>query len=273
MKIITEHYLRQIEILARLINGEKFSKADLADNYKVSEITINRDLKSLRLMGFQVFSKKGNVKLFEQPKTEDLIYLSADFLSLRLSSIQLTNSIKNLTKLKNEKFFELLVLLTKAVNESIIVEITYNRFYDNEIGKYKIKPIQLINNEFNWLLSGIKVGEKIVKTFYLSRIKDILLTTKVFEKLKEGTTNSKKHKIILKFNPEVKNEISDKIWFDNFELQEDQTGFISLTTYQPLTNKLAGWCISWWDTIKIEEPKELKKYINEMIDFYRKNNL
>ena len=91
--------------------------------------------------------------------------------------------------------------------------------------------------------------------------------------VKNKTSNNKKHKIILKFNKEVKTEVSDKIWFDNFELQEDQTGSIKLTTTQPITNKLAGWCISWWDTIKVEEPKELKSYINEMIDSFRETNL
>ncbi|MEE9431483.1 MAG: transcriptional regulator [Melioribacteraceae bacterium] len=273
MNVTTEHYIRQIEILARLKNSESFSKADLAFEYSVSEITINRDLKALRNMGFQVFSKNGTVKLLEQPLTEDLIHLSSDFLSLEISSNQLNKSISNLSKLKKENFFETLILLTKAVNESKIIEFTYKRFYDNEIKMYKLKPIKLTQNDFNWLIDGIKVGEKITKTFYLSKIENIKLTNKVFKKLNDETPNSKRYKIILKFNPEVKNEISDKIWFDNFGLQEDQTGFITLTTNQPLTNKLASWCISWWDTITIEEPIELKSYINKMIDCYRKNNL
>jgi len=272
MNFTTENYIRQIEILARLINKERFSKADLAFLYSVSEITINRDLKELRKMGIEVFSRKGTVKLLAKPKKTLLINLATDFFSLELGSITIRNSIKHLSEIKKYNFFEIFILLSKSVSKSIITEFTYKRFYDNKTQNYKVKPIKLIQNNFNWILRGIKVNEDTVKSFYLSRMGNVKLTDKTFLLQNNQTDKTKKYKIVLNFNPEVKSEITDKIWFDNFELYENQTGFIKLITNQPITNKLAAWCISWWDAIKIENPKELQDYIAQMIEEFSKNN-
>lgn len=78
--------------------------------------------------------------------------------------------------------------------------------------------------------------------------------------------------IILKFVPQVEQELYYKIWFEDFEIEKQSDGHIILRTSQPITNRLAAWCISWWDAMEIIQPKELKKYIKEMIDNYYKLN-
>ena len=59
MKSSPTDFERQTEILARCLNGENLSKSDYAEIYNVSEITINRDLKSLpRLWNSDLQQKK-----------------------------------------------------------------------------------------------------------------------------------------------------------------------------------------------------------------------
>jgi len=78
--------------------------------------------------------------------------------------------------------------------------------------------------------------------------------------------------IILKFIPEVEQEFIYKLWFDEFEIEKDEKGSILLKTKQPITNRLASWCISWWDAIEVIQPVELKDYIKEMIKYYQSKN-
>ena len=47
---------------------------------------------------------------------------------------------------------------------------------------------------------------------------------------------------------------------------------VILTTQQPLTNTLAGWCLSWWDKIEIIEPIELKDKILKMVNAFLQRN-
>jgi len=75
---------------------------------------------------------------------------------------------------------------------------------------------------------------------------------------------------VLRFSPEVENEIYYKIWFDEFEIIKDSEGYIILKTEQPITNRLAAWCVSWWDKIRITSPIELEAQINQMIKAYKK---
>jgi predicted DNA-binding transcriptional regulator YafY len=69
----------------------------------------------------------------------------------------------------------------------------------------------------------------------------------------------------------VKEQIYDKIWFTEFDMEEDSDGYVILNTKQQISNKLSSWCISWWDMIEVLEPKELKHEIKEMIKAFQKN--
>ena len=263
---------RQAEILARCLNGEKNSKADLAEIYKVTEITINRDLKRLRDYGIQIYSRKNKVEILETPSKENLIEISSNYLPLTLNSDVFKNQAKAIIKLNPAKYFTLLVLLAKAVKEGRILKFKYKRLGDNEENNYTLKPIRLITNELNWILQGFKDNETFPKTFYLSRVSNLVLTDKKYKVAVIPQSNAIKYKMVLKFNPEVKEEIISKIWFEEFEINSGENNYFILTTIQPITNKLASWCISWWDKLEIIEPDELKQHIKRMMESFKKVN-
>ena len=143
MKSFSKDYLRQIEILAQCLNGSIYSKADYSSLYDVSEITINRDLEALRKFGIQIFSRKGRVVVESLPPKQLLQYLVADYLPVKLNSDVFIKPIRLLSQKSNNTFFQLLTLLAKSVNESLIINIEYCRLYDNKILNYKLKPIRL----------------------------------------------------------------------------------------------------------------------------------
>jgi predicted DNA-binding transcriptional regulator YafY len=271
MKSYTDDIKRRYELLARILNGEEISKADAADILAISEITINRYIHSLRENGINIYSKKNRLIVEELPLQSTLVSIAADYLPLKLNSDVFHKQIKAYSQKDKKDFFTKLILIAKAVDEGLVINLFYKRFYDNKIVEYELHPVRLINNELNWILQASKKGEDEIKSFYLSRIKKLKLTDKKFRKLSLPKENKGSMDIELKFDSRVRDEILDKIWFESFELEEVE-GFIILKTRQPITNTLAGWCISWWDTIEIIKPKELKDYISEMIDVFKLNN-
>lgn len=264
-------FARQSEILAKCLNGEIHSKLDYAEIYDVTEITINRDLKRLRDYGIQIYSRKNKVEILETPSKENLIEISSNYLPLTLNSDIFKNQAKAILKLNPVKYFSLLVLLAKAVKEGRVIKFKYKRLGDNEENIYTVKPIRLITNELNWILHGFKDNESIPKTFYVSRISNLMITDKRYKSASLPQTNDIRYKMIFRFDPEVKEEIKSKIWFEDFEIIPDEDYFFMLTT-QPITNKLASWCISWWDKLEIIEPDELKQHIKKMMNSFKETN-
>lgn len=160
--------------------------------------------------------------------------------------------------------------ISKAVSEKRLISIDYKRITDNEEVDYIVKPIRILLSGFNWIMHAVKEGESLIKIFYLTRIKSIKILDHSF-KLDTGIKESNERvKIKLKFSKSVKNQLVDKVWFQEFELTEDKEGNVVLETEQEITNYLAGWCVSWWDAIEIIEPKLLKDHISEMNDSFAK---
>lgn len=271
MKNYTDDIKRRSELLARILNGEALSKADAADILGVSEITINRYIHSLRENGIKIYSKKNKLIVEEFPAQSTLVSIAADYLPLKLNSDVFHKQIKAYSQKDKKEFFTKLILIAKAVDEGLVINLNYKRFYDNKIVEYELHPARIMNNELNWILQAVKKGEDEIKSFYLTRIQKLKLRDKKFSKLALQKAKKESLEIELKFDIRVREEILDKIWFDSFELEENE-GYVILRTRQPITNKLASWCISWWDTIKIVKPLELKSYINEMIDDFKSKN-
>jgi len=262
---------RNTELLARLLNGEQITKQQAADIYNVEEITISRTLQYYRSLGIEAFGRKSGIKILNKPKKDDLVALASYYISVKLNSDYFNKSIKTYSKI-DPRFFSKIILAAKAVTEEIIIKIEYQKLTDNITSVYILKPYKLVESNSNWILHAIKEGETTLKTFYLSRIKSISLTKKKFKKEFTENKSSDVKEIVLKFVPQVEQELYYKIWFEDFEIEKQSDGYIILRTNQPITNRLAAWCISWWDAIEIIKPIELLNYTNEMIEEYKSQN-
>lgn len=270
-KKISNDLLRRTEILARILNGECLTKLSAAEDYEVEEVTITRDLQYFRSLGLEIFSRKKGITLFSKVKTDYLALLTSEYLATKPYPDLLLTPIKNFSKI-DVRFFQHIVLTTKAINEFRIISVSYKKLSDGSEQKYLLKPIKLVENNSNWILHAFKNDETILKTFYLSRITSLQLTDKKFILNKVPEKEEIFFDIILKFIPEVEQEFIYKLWFDEFEIEKDDKGSIILKTKQPITNRLASWCISWWDAIEVVHPVELKAYINDMIKYYQLKN-
>lgn len=269
--IQTKDFFRQVEILSSCLSEENLSKADYAEIYNVTEVTISRDINTLRKFGIQIHSKKKKVSLVEKPPKEILIHFCSDYLPLKLNSKVFKEQVTLIAKLRRDNFFQNLITISKAVTEKFTLQVTYRK-QSGVKETSRVKPIRLFLNDKNWLLLAVKYGEPISKTFYLSRMESVRLINKKFSDVLTKEALEDKVEIQLEFNSSVENEIYDKIWFDEYTITKNDAGNIILKTSQYISNSLASWCISWWDTIKIIKPKELKEYCAGMIADFKKNN-
>ena len=270
-KSYSNESIRRFELLARILNEERITKTEAAEDYSVEEITISRDLQFFRSLGIEVLSRKNGIEIFNKMKSEHLISFASEYFALKMNSDYFTKSVKVFSKV-DKNFYQQIVLLTKAIQESRVVKITYQRLSDDEIKSYTLQPLRLVESNNNWILHAIKEDEIVLQLFYLSRIISFQLTSKKFAIPIEIDENKEIYEIALRFSPEVENEIYYKIWFDEFEITKDKDGYIILKTKQPISNRLASWCVSWWDKIEIKSPDELLVRIQQMIKNFKSKN-
>ncbi|MBZ0196419.1 MAG: WYL domain-containing protein, partial [Ignavibacteriaceae bacterium] len=246
MKDFLSDNLRRTELLARLMNGEKLSILDLALEYEVSEVTINRDLKYLRFAGLQIYSRKKILILDHAPETELLTGYLAEYLAFKLNRRLLFTQLQAVHAAGMSDLFQILTLCAKAVDENRRIHFRYERITDDIENEYIVKPLELKLNEYNWSLIAVKEGENIEKLFYLSRIKEIELL-KPTQAPEEDLVRQPIFPIVLRFSPMSRNSIYSKIWFQNFQLIEEADGYITLKTESEITKRLASWCLRWED--------------------------
>ena len=263
---------RRGEILADILRGETKSKADYAFEHKVAEITINRDLQWFRQNGIPVYSKNGKVIIEGKFAKSNLNRILSEYLSVKLNASFYLDNIEAVSYSHSKVYFQNLVLVTKAVKEKREIKIHYKRITDGIEVVYNVKPVKLLLSGFNWIMQAIKEGESLVKIFYVTRIRNIELLDKNFELESPKQQSKEQEKIKIKFSKSVRAQLTDKIWFPEFELTEDEEGNVILETEQEINNALAGWCVSWWDKIEILEPDYLKEHISNMIAAFNSKN-
>lgn len=258
---------RQAEILAFILNGDEVSKDSAALQYSTTPVTIDRDIKSLRSKGIDIASRKKRFTVIA-PNLETLNTIASEYLPLKLSSTIYYDKIKLFSQHSNDNYFSNLILISKAINEKRFLRIKYIPF-NNEAKEYYLQPIALINDDKNWILSAIKEGENNEKLFYLSKILTLKMLDKKFET--RSTDKNKSEPITLKFEKDVAEQIFTKIYFDDYDIKEFHD-YIILTANVEINNRIASWCISWWDKVEILESTKLKKYISDMIESFQIKN-
>lgn len=272
MKEYINDNIRRTEILARLMNREPLTLIDLSLEYEVSDTTINRDLKYFRSVGLPIYSRKKILFIADNLQKDILTGYLAEYLAFKLNRKLLYDKLQAVTGVLQENFFQVLTLAAKAVDERRLLSFRYVRITDNIENSYTVKPVELRLTDFNWALIAVKEGEDIEKFFYLSRIKEIEVLPATFSLGAEKASDTL-YDIELRFSAACRNSIYSKIWFQSFELREEENGFITLKTKGPVNKKLASWCLRWQDQIEIIEPEKLKIKIREMVDsFFRTNS-
>ncbi|HJE02624.1 MAG TPA: WYL domain-containing protein [Aliarcobacter thereius] len=279
-------------ILYKLNQGERLSVEELAEEFGVTERTIQRDF--IRFSWFNI--KKENKRYFlSESEVGKLNFADiknfAIFSGLKslfpsLSQEFLKNIIEEKMKkayIINDSGFEDIVSkkdIFENLSSAILNQNKISFIYNDK--KREIKPYKLINTNGIWYLSALENNN--IKSYSFSKIKNLMvysekfkLDEKVLEKIEEGSVNflSKDLKEVhLKIDNSAKEYFLRKKVLQNMKMIENKDEYFIVSTNIAFDDEILNIVKYWLPYIQIIKPLELQKKIEDILkDYLKKPNI
>jgi predicted DNA-binding transcriptional regulator YafY len=302
---------RLFEIIYILLQKRSVSAKELAEHFGVSVRTIYRDIDVLSLAGIPLYTeqgKGGGISLLpefvlnksilsEQEQSEILSALQG------LSNVKTAETDKVLEKLSTifnrtainwlevdfsdwsfttGQFFN---AFKAAILERRIAEFDYYSTFGEKIRR-RIEPIQLWFKSKAWYVKGFCLTRQDVRTFKLTRVKNLVLTHETFTErdllssaITSETNGHQKQEVILKLRiePLMAYRVHDE--FDEHMIEKQPDGSYIITAKYPEDDWVYGTILSYGEYIEVLEPIHIreiiktkvqnitKKYINEAHEY------
>ncbi|TLS72530.1 WYL domain-containing protein [Aliarcobacter thereius] len=275
-------------ILYKLNQGERLSVEELAEEFGVTERTIQRDF--IRFSWFNI--KKENKRYFlSESEVGKLNFADiknfAIFSGLKslfpsLSQEFLKNIIEEKMKkayIINDSGFEDIVAkkdIFENLSSAILNQNKISFIYNDK--KREIKPYKLINTNGIWYLSALENNN--IKSYSFSKIKNLMvydekfkLDEKVLEKIEEGSVNflSKDLKEVhLKIDNSAKEYFLRKKVLQNMKMIENKDEYFIVSTNIAFDDEILNIVKYWLPYIQIIKPLELQNKLEDILKNYLK---
>ena len=283
---------RLFEIVYILLNKKQVPAKDFAQHFNVSTRTIYRDIDTLSLAGIPIYTEKGKgggISLLPDFVLNKSI-LNANEQSEILNSLHGLSNIatpettqvlsklstlfqKNATNWMDVDFSDwsfnsdYFGELKQAILGQCIVEFEYYNAYGQKTFR-RIEPLQLWFKSRAWYIKGFCLTKEALRTYKLLRIKDLKITTEIFEPrdiplhMEESTPDTLPPDITkLKIAPEMTYRIYDDFTEDMVEKQPDGSHIVSVRW--PIDNWVHGYILSMGEHVEVLAPLHLRDTIKE----------
>ncbi|TQR33133.1 transcriptional regulator [Campylobacter sp. MIT 99-7217] len=279
---------RIIQILLKFNNGESFSVSELAEEFSVSERSIQRDLQ--KLASLPIKKEKGKYSLeswalgkFQLKHLQEFALLSGiKTLYPRLDGNFIADILnKNLNDKNNNKFFliknsgfdkvdyDKFELLSKAIIKYKQISLTYKQ-------KDRIlKPYKLLNKDGIWYLLADEAGK--LKHFTLNKIENLKEkeeSFKIDDELYKDIVQSKQawlgdsKECLLRVDKKAWEYFSRKSFLSHFELSDEDEQFFFIKTSFAYEDEILNIVKLFIPYIFIISPTSLKEKLNESLRAY-----
>jgi len=188
-------------ILSRLNDGEALSVKELAEEFNVSERTIQRDFNERLISSFPVYQDKKKWKmqdgfrLEKSTSVEDAVVLDIMQKLIEGAGNKFSSKAnKLLSKIKNDSFNPIYAKLDmedigdklKEVQELVIAitnkkQIKCQYDFEGYNKELDLKPLKIANYEGFWYLIALDSRNDILKKYYLKNIHQIKVQDLIFE--------------------------------------------------------------------------------------------
>lgn len=284
---------RLFKIINILLEQKTISATALAKELEVSTRTIYRDIDKLTLANIPVYTtqgREGGVSLLpnyvlqktllsneEQEqiliglKNVSSVYKEADDLSMKLQALFQNNTMDwlavDLTYWSND---EEDTLLFETLKEAILnhKSITFDYLGSNQTKTNReVLPAKLVYKTRSWYLQGYCLTRNAYRTFKLSRIKKIKVTTNTFTQPLappsiEAFINGHHEKIVLQFDKSIANRVYEEFNERDIEVQKE---YLVVSCAMPIDSWLYGYLLSYGSSCKVLKPQELQDYYKKEI--------
>ena len=287
-------------ILSRLNDGEALSVKALAEEFNVSDRTIQRDFNE-RLISFPVYQDKKKWKmqdgfrLEKSSSVEEAVVLDIMEKLIEGAGRQFsTKANKLLSKIKNETLNPIYAKLDmedigdklKEVQELEIAisnkkQIKCDYDFEGYRKELDLKPLKIANYEGFWYLIALDSRNDILKKYYLKNIKNIQLSDEVFksvaklDRLLENSIsiwfsqNTEPYKVVLNISKEVAKYFKRKP-ISKSQITESVYEDGSMDVSVEITNdmEIMPFVKYWIPHIRVLEPQNIKDAIVEDLKEY-----
>ena len=300
---------RLLEITILLLNKGTITAKELAERFGVSTRTIYRDVDVLSSAGVPVFMNKGNgggISLLEnyslnkalisEHESESLLFALKTLQATKYPEIDaVLNKIgavfKNVDSTdwvyidfspwsSNPNEYGKFTDIKKAILERKIILFDYINA-DGGRSHRSIEPMRLIFKGQAWYLWGYCNLKQDFRVFRISRIKNVLVTSKAFirrkseEREKEGTGEPLKKlvNLKLKFFPEVLYRLYDD--FEDELIVKNADGTCEVTVTYPEDEWVYGYLLSFGCHMEVLEPGHIRDIVadrmKKALKYYQKD--
>lgn len=288
---------RLFEIVYLLLDRKKMTTRELAEHFEVSTRTILRDIEVLSIAGVPVITDKGRsggiyiMDSFRLDKTtlskeeQKLIIFALQNIAAS-GNIETKGTLSRLAALFNEPSpswidvdfsrwgqskcdNSLFDTLRHAILKHQQIAFRYVSS-TGEMSNRKVTPLKLIFKGRAWYAVCAKKPNQ-QKLFRLSRMAEISIAGDsdiddvVVMSLEEITCSGNLIDLVLRFSPAIAYRVYDE--FSQSEIQQDASGYLTVTTRLPYDNWLIGFLLSFGTEVEIVKPIRLK---NDLLIAVRK---
>ena len=292
---------RYTTILSRLNNGEALSVKELADEFNVSDRTIQRDFNNRLVLLYPIYQEgkrwrmQDGFKLEKLSSVEDTVVLDiVEKLIEGAGSTFASKANKLLSKIKNDSMNPIYAKLNmedigdklKEIQElelSIKDKRQITCFYaiEGHSQEIEISPLKIANYDGYWYLIALDSRNDILKKYYLKNIKQITILDETFESTKE-LDNLLENSISVWFNQhvapyKVRLEISSEVakYFIRKPISKSQIiesphedGSMVVSVEITDDREIIPFVKYWIPHIKVLEPMRIKDAIANDLKLY-----
>jgi len=196
-----------------------------------------------------------------------------DEVKVNLSGIEQAYSF-HLTA-QSEQDIEIFKSVADAAIKKRQLQIDYYTLYRDETGSRVVDPYELVNFNGDWYLFAYCHSREEMRTFLVSRIKDVQKTGRSFKKdasfdikgpLGQSfgiITGDEEFTVKLKFDEPAARYIREKVWHQSQTITEKKDGSIVLTMRLNSLVEIRWWILSWGEHVEVLSPAKLRRSLAE----------
>ena len=291
---------RLFEIVYILLERKTITAKELAERFEVSTRTIYRDIEILSQAKIPVYANKGNgggIGLLED-YVLDKSMLSEEEQNQILFALQSMEKISNqdekniLEKMSsifnksktnwidvdfsdwgtNGEQDQTFNLIRNAILKHNVIEFVYYNSYGEE-KKRQAEPLQIYFKDKSWYLKAYCRLKQDYRLFKISRMKDIILLNKTFERelpqIKENKFDYKTIQLELEISKDMSYRVYDE--FKREDIIKNKNGDFIVKVEFPENDWVYGYILSFGENVKVLSPGYVKSIIKEKLQKSLKN--
>ncbi len=248
-------------------------------NMLTSQRTLQRDIQGIAsVYEIEITSDKSRNKYYIKEDIKDIQTSRIRENYELVNAIRMAKGFVNTLIFENRRHLgtEHMAGLIYAIQNSLIAEFQYLKFWDDSQSKRKVKPISLKEARNRWYLVAMDEKDCNIKNFSLDRIQELNITHLKFKPVPYNAhsafkdsfgiingTNEKATEVILSFTPQQGRYIKSLPLHHSQNLIQENKEEIRFSYFIKPTYDFKMELLSYGDKVKILEPESLKQTIIE----------